>query len=72
MYTLIDTVVVGGGQAGLSVSWHLKQAGRDHVEQPHLTWLRAFEASARHLSFTHAAQELNWTCPIFVPPQVLV
>ena len=31
MYTLIDTVVVGGGQAGLSVSWHLKQAGYDHV-----------------------------------------
>ncbi|WP_170606387.1 flavin-containing monooxygenase [Ruegeria arenilitoris] len=31
MRTLIDTVVVGGGQAGLSVSWHLKQAGRDHV-----------------------------------------
>lgn len=31
MYTLIDTVVVGGGQAGLSVSWHLKRAGRDHI-----------------------------------------
>ncbi len=28
---------------------------------PHLTWLRAFEASARHLSFTHAAEELNLT-----------
>ncbi len=28
---------------------------------PHLTWLRAFEASARHLSFTNAAQELNLT-----------
>lgn len=28
---------------------------------PHLTWLRAFEASARHLSFTHAAVELNLT-----------
>lgn len=27
----IDTVVVGGGQAGLSVSWHLKRAGREHV-----------------------------------------
>jgi putative flavoprotein involved in K+ transport len=31
MNNLIDTVVMGGGQAGLSVSWHLKQAGRDHV-----------------------------------------
>lgn len=28
---------------------------------PSLTWLRAFEASARHLSFTHAAQELCLT-----------
>ncbi len=28
---------------------------------PPLTWLRAFEASARHLSFTRAAGELNLT-----------
>jgi LysR family glycine cleavage system transcriptional activator len=28
---------------------------------PPLTWLRAFEASARHLSFTAAARELNLT-----------
>lgn len=28
---------------------------------PPLTWFRAFEASARHLSFTAAAQELNLT-----------
>lgn len=27
----IDTVVVGGGQAGLSVSWHLKRVGREHA-----------------------------------------
>ena len=27
----IDTIVVGGGQAGLSVSWHLKQVGREHL-----------------------------------------
>ena len=27
----VDTIVMGGGQAGLSVSWHLKQAGREHV-----------------------------------------
>ena len=31
MDNFIDTIVVGGGQAGLSVSWHLKQAGRQHV-----------------------------------------
>ena len=28
---------------------------------PPLNWLRAFEASARHLSFTDAAAELNLT-----------
>ena len=28
---------------------------------PHLTFLRSFEAAARHLSFTSAAQELNCT-----------
>lgn len=27
----VDTAVVGGGQAGLSVSWHLKRQGREHV-----------------------------------------
>ena len=27
----VDTLVVGGGQAGLSVSWHLKQLGREHL-----------------------------------------
>ena len=28
---------------------------------PPLNWLRAFEAAARHLSFTQAARELNMT-----------
>lgn len=28
---------------------------------PHLSYLEAFEAAARHLSFTHAAEELNCT-----------
>ncbi len=31
MDTVIDTIVVGGGQAGLSVSWHLNEAGREHL-----------------------------------------
>ena len=31
MHSVIDTVVLGGGQAGLSVSWHLKKAGREHI-----------------------------------------
>ena len=31
MVTRLPAVIVGGGQAGLSVSWYLKQAGIDHV-----------------------------------------
>jgi putative flavoprotein involved in K+ transport len=31
MIEKIDTVVVGGGQAGLAMSYHLKQSGREHV-----------------------------------------
>jgi putative flavoprotein involved in K+ transport len=27
----VDAVVIGAGQAGLIVSWHLQRAGRDHV-----------------------------------------
>src|SRR5512137_1486588 len=27
----IETIIVGGGQAGLSTSYHLKQLGREHV-----------------------------------------
>jgi len=27
----VDTVVVGAGQAGLTMSWHLQRAGREHV-----------------------------------------
>jgi putative flavoprotein involved in K+ transport len=27
----IDTVVIGGGQAGLTMSWNLREAGREHV-----------------------------------------
>jgi putative flavoprotein involved in K+ transport len=31
MLERIDTVVVGGGQAGLAMSYHLKHQGREHV-----------------------------------------
>ena len=36
---------------------------------PHVTWLRAFEAAARHSSFTSAAEELNLT-PAAVSQQI--
>ena len=29
--TSVETVVIGAGQAGLIMSWHLGQAGREHV-----------------------------------------
>lgn len=31
MSSHINTIVIGGGQAGLSTSWYLKKAGREHV-----------------------------------------
>ena len=31
MDSFLDTIVVGGGQAGLSVSWHLTQARKKHL-----------------------------------------
>jgi len=31
MSSYIDTIIVGGGQAGLSASWHLKTTGREHI-----------------------------------------
>jgi putative flavoprotein involved in K+ transport len=31
MSELVDTVIVGGGQAGLAMSYHLTQFGREHV-----------------------------------------
>ena len=27
----IETVIIGAGQAGLMMSWHLLRAGREHV-----------------------------------------
>ena len=27
----IETVIIGGGQAGLSTSYHLARSGREHV-----------------------------------------
>ncbi len=36
---------------------------------PHVTWLRAFEAAARHSSFSDAAFELNLT-PAAVSQQI--
>ena len=28
---IVDTAVIGGGQAGLAVAWHLRRTGLEHV-----------------------------------------
>ncbi|WP_341924045.1 MSMEG_0569 family flavin-dependent oxidoreductase [Nocardioides psychrotolerans] len=55
----VPVVVVGGGQAGLSVSWHLKREGVEHVvleaETPAHEW-----ATSRWDNFTLVTP--NWQC----------
>ena len=39
----VETIIVGGGQAGLATSYHLKQLGREHIvfdaaEKPAHAW----------------------------------
>ena len=54
----IDTIVVGGGQAGLSTSWHLKRVGREHLvfDRGRIgdTW--------RHRWDTFCLVTPNWCC----------
>lgn len=56
----IDTIVAGGGQAGLSVSWHLKQANREHliIDRGKIgdTWRRRWD------SFCLVSP--NWCCKL--------
>ncbi len=58
MEKYLDTVVVGGGQAGLSASWHLTQNGREHVvlDRGNIgdTWRRRWD--------TFCLVTPNWTC----------
>jgi putative flavoprotein involved in K+ transport len=50
-----DMVIVGGGQAGLSLSWHMRQAGIDHV---------VLERKARF----HAWKQQRWDSFCLVTP----
>jgi putative flavoprotein involved in K+ transport len=58
MNEFIDTIVVGGGQAGLSASWHLKRLGREHVvlDRGRIgdTWRRRWD--------TFCLVTPNWCC----------
>ncbi|MFN8384649.1 MAG: NAD(P)-binding domain-containing protein [Anaerolineales bacterium] len=56
---IIETIIIGGGQAGLATSYHLKQAGREHIifdaaEKPAHAW-----RTDRWDSFTFVTP--NWT-----------
>ena len=57
---MIETIIVGGGQAGLSTSYHLKQLGREHV---------VFEAAEKP---AHAWRDDRWDSFTFVTPNWMV
>ncbi|MBL8103650.1 MAG: NAD(P)-binding domain-containing protein [Anaerolineales bacterium] len=52
----IETIIIGGGQAGLSTSYHLKQLGREHV---------VFEAADKP---AHAWRDDRWDSFTLVTP----
>lgn len=52
----VETIIVGGGQAGLTTSYHLKQLGREHI---------IFEAANRP---AHAWRDDRWDSFTFVTP----
>ena len=55
---VVDTIVIGGGQAGLSASWHLKRVGREHLvlDRGRIgdTWRRRWD--------TFCLVTPNWCC----------
>jgi putative flavoprotein involved in K+ transport len=57
----VEVVVVGGGQAGLSLSWHLCEAGVEHVVLERDTVLHAWR-DARWDSFCLVTP--NWQCQL--------
>jgi len=52
----VETIIVGGGQAGLATSYHLKQFGREHI---------VFEAAEKP---AHAWRNDRWDSFTFVTP----
>ncbi|HET6745548.1 MAG TPA: NAD(P)-binding protein [Candidatus Limnocylindria bacterium] len=59
----IDSVVIGAGQAGLSMSWALTQAGRPHVvlgarDRLGGGWLRRWDSRSRRTLYTQTSSLL--------------
>src|SRR5882757_9146825 len=57
----VAVAIIGGGQAGLSVSWYLEQAGVDHVVLEAQTPVHAW-ADTRWDNFTLVTP--NWHCKL--------
>jgi putative flavoprotein involved in K+ transport len=60
MRDYVETAVIGGGQAGLSASWHLKKAGHEHLvlDRGNIgdTWRNRWD--------TFCLVTPNWTCQL--------
>ena len=56
-----DMVIIGGGQAGLSLSWHMRQAGIDHVV---LERRERFHAWKRQRWDSFCLVTPNWQCDL--------
>ena len=55
----IETIIIGGGQAGLATSYYLSQAGREHLVLEKGTQPAPMWQQARWDSFTIVTP--NWT-----------
>src|SRR5829696_5971267 len=63
----IDTVIVGGGQAGLATSYYLTQQGREHVVLEQAARAANVWRNERWDSFTLVTP--NWTLKMWSEPQ---
>ena len=68
MTTLIDTMVIGGGQAGLTMGYHLQRAGRDFVildadQNVGDSWRQRYD-SLRLFSLPAYASLPGWRIPV--------
>lgn len=65
MDTKIDALIIGGGQAGLSLSYYLKQAGREHVVLEKAAQAGSAWRNQRWESFTLVTPNWSFRLPGF-------